>query len=150
LRAPRVHEIFGIDNAQGLSTYLQGGDDPNYFLSATEVAQLVVLSSGPVEGLPAEAMESPRMGDLVKALREKYDVVLFDAPPLQGVGAALTLARLVDTNVWVIRSGESDRRAVGWAKHLLKNVRADVAGVVLNRAPSREGQRFYLYPAMTK
>jgi len=146
LRAPRVHEIFAVDNAQGLSTYLQGGDDPNSFVSATEIAQLFALTSGPVAGVNPEAMESSRMADLVKTLREKYEVVLFDAPPVRGAGAALTLARLVDTNVWVIRSGRSDRRAAGWTKHLLKNVRADVAGVILNRAPSREGLRYYTYP----
>jgi capsular exopolysaccharide synthesis family protein len=147
LRSPRLHEIFAIDNSQGLSTYLLGADEPNFFMAATDVATLFLLPSGPTEDLPGELLESSRMVDLLRALRERYDVVLCDGPPVRGVGEAVTLARLVDTNVWVVRSGLSDRRALGWTRHLLKNVRADVAGVVLTFARVGEGERYSVYPA---
>ncbi|HXG60133.1 MAG TPA: polysaccharide biosynthesis tyrosine autokinase [Planctomycetota bacterium] len=147
LRSPRLHEIFGIDNSQGLSTYLLGADEPNFFMAATDVATLFLLPSGPTEDLPGELLESSRMVDLLRALRERYDVVLCDGPPVRGAGEAVTLARLVDTNVWVVRSGLSDRRALGWTRHLLRNVRADVAGVALTFARVGEGERYSVYPA---
>jgi capsular exopolysaccharide synthesis family protein len=147
LRSPRLHEAFAIDNSQGLSTYLMGADEPNFFMSATDVPTLFLLPSGPTEDLPGELLESSRMADLLRALRERYDVVVCDAPPVRGVGEAVTLARLVDTNVWVVRSGASDRRTLGWTRHLLRNVRADVAGVVLTFARVGEGERYSVYPA---
>lgn len=146
LHSPRLHELFAIDNSQGLSTYLLGADEPNFFMSATDVATLFLLPAGPTEDLPGELLESTRMVDLLRALRERYDVVLCDGPPVRGVGEAVTLARLVDTNVWVVRSGASDRRTLGWTRHLLRNVRADVAGVALTFARAGEGERYSVYP----
>ena len=87
------------------------------------------------------------MIDFLRTQRERFDVVVFDAAPLTGVGDAVALSRVVDTTLWVVRSGASERRTLGWAKHLLSTVRADVAGVVLNFSPSSRGERFYTYPS---
>jgi capsular exopolysaccharide synthesis family protein len=147
LRAPRLHEIFGTENTQGLSTVLMGGEiDPELAAGATELAGLRLLPSGPVAELPPELLESGRMGDLLRALRERYDVVLLDGPPLGMTGDAVTLARHADTVVWVIRSGASTRGELGWVKHLLRNLRADVAGAVLTEAPRSGERRSYVYP----
>jgi capsular exopolysaccharide synthesis family protein len=145
LRAPRLHELFGVDPAQGLATWLTGGEDPNYFAAATEVASLQLLPAGPAASAPPEALESQRMSELLRAVRERYDVVVVDSPPLLGVGESLSLARAADTSVWVVRAHRSDARTLGWAKHLLRNVRADVAGVLLNFASKGPGSRLYGY-----
>ncbi len=151
LRVPRLHEIFGVENTQGLSTVLLGGEiDPELAAGATELAGLRLLPSGPTSELPAELLESGRMADLLKALRERYDAVILDGPPLGMTGDAATLARLADTVVWAIRSGASTRGELGWTKHLLRNLRADVAGAILTEAPRSGERRSYVYPALTK
>ncbi len=146
-RAPRLGVMFGSDSAQGLSTWLLGGDDPNFYATATELATLHLLPSGAAADVPPETLESARMGDLLRSLRERYDAVIVDGPPLLAAGEALALARMVDTTVWVVRSGQADGRTLGWTKHLLKNVRADVAGVILNFAPDGAASGLVPYPA---
>lgn len=154
LRAPRVHEIYGLDNLRGLSTILLGPEpaepemDPDQIIIQTEIPTLRILPSGPTNEIVADLQDSPRMIDFLKTQRERYDLIILDAAPLTGVGDAVALSRVVDTCLWVVRAGSSDRRTLGWAKHLLKTVRADVAGVVLNFSPSAAGERFYAYPKL--
>jgi len=146
LRLPRLHEIFALDNATGLSNYLRGEEVPLESLVAfTEIPSLRVLPAGPPAEAPVEMMESARLADLVRSLRDQYDVVICDSPPLSSAGDTLVLARLVDTTVLVVGSGLSDRRTVTWAKQLLVNVRADIGGVVLNFAPRGFGTGVYYY-----
>jgi len=146
LRLPRMHELFALDNARGLSSYLRGEELALETLVAyTEISTLRVLPSGPPAESPVELIESPRMAELVRALREQYDILICDSPPITSVGDTLSLARLVDSAVLVIGSGLSDRRMVTWTKQLLTNVRADIAGTVLNFAPRGGGAQYYYY-----
>ncbi len=147
LRSPRLHELLGVENAQGLSTALLGGEiDPELAAGATELAGLRLLPAGPVADLPPELLESARMREVVLALRERHDVVILDGPPIGVAGDAATLARLADTTVWVIRSGASTRGGLGWVRHLLRNLRADVAGAILSFAPASGDRRAYRHP----
>ena len=146
LRLLRLHDLFALDNAHGLSSYLKGEETALEALVAyTEVPTLRVLPSGPPSDSPVELMESPRMAELLKALREQYDLVVCDSPPITSVGDTLSLARMMDSAVLVIGSGLSDRRMVTWTKQLLNNVRADIAGAVLNFAPKAQGSQYYYY-----
>jgi capsular exopolysaccharide synthesis family protein len=153
LRAPRLHTVYGLDNTWGLSSLLLGPEpaeaevDPDRLIIQTELPTLRLLPSGPTNEIAADLQDSPRMIDFIRTQRERFDVIVFDAAPLTGVGDAVALSRVVDTTLWVVRSGTSERRTLGWAKHLLSTVRADVAGVVLNFSPSSRGERFYTYPA---
>ena len=136
-----------MDNAKGLSTLLSGEEEnADNVMAPTEIPSLRVLCSGPAPEVLADLMESSRMAELHQTLREKFDVVILDGPPVTETGDGLALSRLADTNVWVIRSGQSDTRELGWARHVLGNVRADVAGVVLTFAKRRGGERTYAYP----
>jgi capsular exopolysaccharide synthesis family protein len=153
LRAPRLHSIYGVDNSRGLSTLLLGPEpaepepDPDQIIFQTEISTLRILPAGPTNEIVADLHDSARMIDFLRTQRERFDMVILDAAPLTGVGDAVALSRVVDTCLWVVRSGTSDRRTLGWAKHLLKTVRADVAGVILNFSPSSRGERFYTYAA---
>lgn len=149
LRIPQVHESFGVDNATGLSTILRGevapDSDPMTYMRATSVETLKILTAGPISDAPAQILESSAMVEVAKRLRESYDVVLFDTPPITSVGDALSLSRLVDTNLMVIGSGLCNRRVASWAKQLMANVKADICGAVLNFARRRQGASYYYY-----
>lgn len=151
LRRPRIHEIYRLDNSVGLTTILLGPEpaeperDPGEIIVQTEMSTLRLLGSGPTNEIVADLHDSPRMLDFLRGQRERFDIIVLDAAPLLGIGDTVALARIVDTCVWVVRSGASDRKTLGWAKHLLKTVHADVAGVVLNFAPSSQGEKFYTY-----
>ncbi len=149
LRIPQVHAVFNLDNSRGVMNLLRTPEgeeiDLEGNMTQTEVPTLKVLTSGQPGESPVELLESGRMAEIVKTLREKFDIVVLDSPPVTSVGDSLTLARLADTCVMVIGSGLSDRRVVTWTKQLLANVRADIAGAIVNFAAQRAGGKYYYY-----
>ncbi|MBI2900449.1 MAG: polysaccharide biosynthesis tyrosine autokinase [Planctomycetes bacterium] len=149
LRLPQIHTIFGVDNSAGLANWLRGEIPPETDLDSVlkpcEVPGLRILTSGTAADAPAQVLESEAMADLVRRIRERYEVVVFDTPPITSVGDALSLARVVETNLFVVGAGMCERRAATWSKQLLENVRADVCGVILNFAPKRQVASYYYY-----
>ncbi|MBM7617696.1 capsular exopolysaccharide synthesis family protein [Weissella uvarum] len=96
LRRPTVHLSFYLDNQHGLSTLLVRDEQPKEVIKGTFVPGLSVLTSGPVPPNPAELLASSKMGDLMHWMRENFDVVLFDAPPVIAVSDAQVLMPRVD------------------------------------------------------
>jgi capsular exopolysaccharide synthesis family protein len=143
-RRPRLHEFFGMEPTRdGLASYLVGAElDPELPDGATEHPALKVLTSGPLENVTPEFLESARMADLLKILRDRYDAVILDGPPLTGASEALGLARMADTILWVVRAGRTDASRMAWARQLLDNVRADVAGALVTQAAKSDVRRY--------
>jgi capsular exopolysaccharide synthesis family protein len=134
LRRPFLHAVFNLDNQKGLTGYLGGavpeGTDPESLLGPTEVSSLRVFSAGGAVQNPVELLDSARMADLVRLLRERNDVVVIDSPALETGGDALALARLSDTTVLVAARG-TDRDRAARARDQLVHARADIAGAIL-------------------
>jgi non-specific protein-tyrosine kinase len=141
LRRPHLHTIFGLPNEQGLTTMVvdmaratTGGAEPTIPLQNTQVANLQVLTSGPVPPNPAEILSSQRMTELLEMLRGKVDYVLIDTPPIIAVTDAAVLASRVDGVLLVVNAGKTKRELAIKARDMLKQVNANVIGVVLNNA----------------
>ena len=141
LRRPHLHTIFGLPNEQGLTTVVvdmaraaAGGAAPVLPLQNTQVANLQVLTSGPVPPNPAEILSSQRMTELLEMLRGKADYVLIDTPPIIAVTDAAVLASRVDGVLLVVNAGKTKRELAIKARDMLKQVNANVIGVVLNNA----------------
>ncbi len=134
LRHPRLHELFGLDNRQGLTTVVgqASGDIP---LQESGVNGLRVLAAGPLPDIPADLIASPAVETLIATLREQADIVLFDAPPVVVVTDAAVLASKVDGVLLVINAGRTRREYAQRAKALLAQVHARVVGAVLTNAP---------------
>lgn len=134
LRHPRLHELFGLDNRQGLTTVVgqASGDIP---LQESGVNGLRVLAAGPLPDIPADLIASPAVETLIATLREQADIVLFDAPPVVTVTDAAVLASKVDGVLLVINAGRTRREYAQRAKALLAQVHARVVGAVLTNAP---------------
>jgi non-specific protein-tyrosine kinase len=134
LRHPRLHELFGLDNRQGLTTVVgqASGDIP---LQESGVNGLRVLAAGPLPDIPADLIASPAVETLIATLREQADIVLFDAPPVVTVTDAAVLASKVDGVLLVINAGRTRREYAQRAKALLAQVHARVIGAVLTNAP---------------
>ena len=96
-----------------------------------------LLASGPLPPNPSEILGSHQMTDLLKALDDRAEVVVYDSPPLLPVTDAAVLARVTDGALLVVRHGSTRREQVTRALEALKNVDATLLGTVLNRAPSR-------------
>ncbi|HHS97574.1 MAG TPA: polysaccharide biosynthesis tyrosine autokinase [Chloroflexi bacterium] len=136
LRRPSLHEIFEVPNSQGLTTMFVDQDalkEPP--LAETGVENLLLLPSGPLPPNPADLLGSRRMEQVIAALRERADLVLFDAPPVIAVTDAAVLGTKVDGVLLVVRAGHTRREHAQRAKELLERVHVRVIGAVLTNAP---------------
>jgi capsular exopolysaccharide synthesis family protein len=137
LRKPGVHLMFGLSNAQGLTTLMRGdGPAVGAVVQATEQDNLHVLPAGPLPPNPAELLGSQRMRAVLESLKAGCDIVIVDSPPVQVVTDATILSSLMDGCVFVIDATRSRRRAVHHAREALDRAGAHMLGVVLNRVPA--------------
>lgn len=133
LRRPTLHNIFNLKNDAGLTTMVVDDaamESPP--LRDTGVEGLQLVSSGPLPPNPSELLGSRRMEEIIAALLERADVVLFDAPPVVAVTDAAVLATKVDGVLLVVNAGGTKRDYARAAKARLEKVNANLLGAVLN------------------
>jgi non-specific protein-tyrosine kinase len=138
LRRPHLHTLFGLSNDTGLTTWVgevaKGKEVAAVPLQATRVPNLSVLTSGPVPPNPAEILGSQRMAELLEMLKGQAEYVLFDTPPIIAVTDAAVLAPRVDGVLLVVNAGKTRRDLAIKARDMLRQVNANLLGVVLNNA----------------
>ena len=140
LRRPHLHRIFDLQNDTGLTTWVSevarasGDTAVTVPLQDTQIPNLKVLTSGPVPPNPAEILASQRMAELLAMLRDKAEYVLIDTPPIIAVTDAAVLAPRVDGVLLVVNAGKTRRDLAVKARDMLRQVNANLLGVVLNNA----------------
>jgi len=134
LRNPRLHDVFGLNNQQGLTSAVgqASGDLP---LQESGVKGLRLLTAGPAPEVPADLIASPAMETLIAALSEQADIVLFNAPAVVTVTDAAVLASKVDGVLLLVNAGRTRREYAQRAKSMLERVHARLLGAVLTNAP---------------
>jgi succinoglycan biosynthesis transport protein ExoP len=148
MRRPRLHSIFGISNAQGLSSILSSKFSDNEILGIVQrdaATNLYLLPSGAVPPNPAELIGSPQMQSLLRLLEDEFTHVVIDSPPIASFTDGVLIANMVDGVLLVVHSGKSSRQIVKRAKQLLQDVGAKILGVVLNNVNIRSSDNSYYY-----
>ncbi len=146
LHRPRLHRLFGLANNLGLTTALLNGEaELGSLLQATTVPGLSVLTTGPLPPNPAELLGSGHMRDLLATLAERYDMVLFDTPPVLALSDAAVLGSQVDGVLLVISAGETRRDMASRAVAALHQANARVVGALINRVPIHPSGYYYYY-----
>ncbi len=148
MRRPRLHSIFNISNAQGLSTILASELSNDDILNAVQYdgdSKLNLLPSGPVPPNPAELIGSEQMAELLKILQGKFTHVVIDSPPIASFTDGVLIASMVDGVILVVHSGKSSRQVVRRSRQLLQDIGAKVFGVVLNNVNLRSQDNSYYY-----
>ncbi|HUI43962.1 MAG TPA: polysaccharide biosynthesis tyrosine autokinase [Terriglobia bacterium] len=144
LRKPGIASHLGLAEEPGLSGLLTGAHRLDEVLHPADgVPQLWALPSGATPPNPAELLSSPRMGEVIQQLRERFDHIVIDSPPLLMVTDATILSTLVDGVVLVVESGVTVRGAVLRAHSLLENAGGRVLGVVVNKVDFRREAYYY-------
>lgn len=141
MRKSSIHKKFRLSNTVGLSDFLTDEVSLDDVVQSVE-KNLYIMTSGSVPPNPAEMLGSKKMKDFIETLKEKYDYILVDAPPIIAVTDAQVLAGEVDGVILVVASKEADKDAVVRAKELLVKVNANILGVVLNKAELRSGKGY--------
>lgn len=145
LRKPTLNKVFEIDNSKGLTNILvENADLEGLLYKEPDIDSLYVLGSGPIPPNPAELLGSKKMSNFVDNIINKFDMVIFDSPPIGIVTDGAILSTLVDGAILVCSVGETDIDVVKASKESLNKVNANILGVVINKVPIR-GSGYYKY-----
>jgi succinoglycan biosynthesis transport protein ExoP len=141
MRKPNVLKALGVSDGAGpgLSGFLTGGHDIDQALQPfTAAPNLWLLPPGPIPPNPAELLSSPAMEGLLRDLRQRFEYIVFDSPPLLLVTDGILLSALADGVVLVVESGSTSRGALNRARRILDRAGANTLGAVLNKLEDRE------------
>ena len=144
LRKPSLHKKFKISNLVGLSDVMIGKTD---LVKAVHKhnKNLVLLTSGKIPPNPSEMLSSKTMGNLLETLKENFDYIILDTPPVQAVTDAQILSTKADGTILVVRAERTRRESVQNAVNLLKKVNANIIGTVLNGLDEGRNKYYYYY-----
>lgn len=146
MRNAKIHKVFELSNQAGLSDVLIGAVSFYEAVQKTDIENLNVLPSGTRPPNPAELLSSEKMKKFLESLKETYDYIIIDTPPIIMVTDAQILAKYADGCLLLIASAEADKNAALKAKELLEKVDAKILGVVLNKLDTkRKGYYGYYY-----
>ena len=145
LRRPLIASRLGLDGAVGTTSVLIGKVHLRDALQKYADTDLWVLASGPIPPNPSELLQSNAMEKMIGELRDEFDIVILDAPPLLPVTDAALLAARADGALVVVRHGKTTKDQLQHAIERVEAVDAKVVGVVINLAPSRKKSRGYGY-----
>lgn len=144
LRKPSLHKKFKISNRSGLSDVIIGKESLTTAIHQHN-ENLAVLTSGKIPPNPSEMLSSRVMTKLIEVLKEKYDYVILDTPPVLAVTDAQILSTKVDGTILVVRAEKTKKEAVQNSINLLKKVNANIIGTVLNGVDSSRNKYYYYY-----
>lgn len=131
LRKPNIHNLLGLRMDGGMSDILMKGVELDAVFKKTRIENLTVLTAGRIPSNPAELLGSHRMRELLSELKNRFDYVILDTPPVLAITDTGILGTLVDGIVIVVQSWRTQREALARTRSLLSNVHANVLGYIL-------------------
>jgi len=145
MRKHRIAKSFDLDNKEGLSSYLAGPADYSTIIKKTPIQNLSLIPSGPTPPNPAELLTSNKIKLLFTELKNKFDRIIIDAPPVLTVADAAILANIADGVVEVVRSGKINLDPILRGKQRLLEAKAHILGVILNDVEVKKNDSYYYY-----
>ena len=139
IRKPRLAEYLGIAPRFGLTQYVAGTDVSIDQLIVREpnMANLDVIVAGPVPPNPGELLTSPRVDELFRELRERYDYIIVDTAPVGRVSDTFTLNRICDAAIFVCRVGHTSLTDMHLADEIHEQKRLNKLSIAVNGTPAR-------------
>jgi len=145
LRRPTLHELLGVSNERGLSNYLRGEGDAAAFVQRTAIPKLQVLAAGNMPMSDIGVLAGDKIRHMLDDLKQRYDLVLIDAPPVLGISDGSIIAREVDYVILVIQHRRYPREISLRAKRAIEEVHGNCVGMVLNCVAVKSDDSYYYY-----
>ncbi|MGA3170599.1 MAG: polysaccharide biosynthesis tyrosine autokinase [Chthoniobacteraceae bacterium] len=145
LRRPSQHRLFGVENTVGLSNYLTSNMPFEEVVRTTGVENLSFIPSGQLPRDAVGILNSQRMIDLIRNTKMRYDLVMFDSPPILGVSDGAVLASEVDLAIMVIEHRRFPRSMLQRVRQAVVNVGGNLVGVVLNKVDAKHDSGYGYY-----
>lgn len=149
LRRGRQHEIFNIMNTanSGYSNLILNYKDEiklSRYIVKTEIKNVDLIPIGPTPPNPLELLGSKNNGDLLAELRNYYDIIILDCPPVIGMSDTLVLTKYSDANLIVVSSNKTHMELLEKAKKQFEQANAKISGVIVNKA-NLKGSSYHSY-----
>ena len=144
MRKPTVHYTFHMTNTLGLSNLLTRQATLAEVVKESEIEKLHVITCGPIPPNPAELLGSRTMNKVIEEMKEHYDIILFDAPPVLSVTDGQILSNKCEGSVLVMSAGQTEKENIVKAKEALVSSQANIIGAVLNNF-TLEKDHYYQY-----
>lgn len=144
LRKPAVHKQFNLSNKTGLTDLLINKDDYKSYLHNISTG-LDVITTGMVPANPAEIINSRTLKELIKEMAAEYDYILLDTPPVMLVSDPITISTYTNAVILAIEHGKTEKDHAKKAVNSLKQVNANIIGVVFNNMPFSNKNNYYYY-----
>ena len=145
LRRPSLHRILGVSNAEGLTSYLLKQKTLEEVILVSPIKGMDFLPSGKLASTSMGIINSTRMKEFYEEVRQRYDYVFFDSPPIMGVSDASVLASLVDMVVLVVQHRKYPQTMTLRAKQTVEKVGGNLLGIVLNNISINQDSYYYYY-----
>lgn len=144
LRKPSLHKKFKVSNIIGLSDVIIGKEELVTAFHRYN-KNLVILTSGKIPPNPSEMLSSKTMTVLLEELKNNFDYIILDTPPVQAVTDSQILSTKSDGTIIVVKAERTKKDSVENAINLLKKVNANIIGTVLNGVDNSRNKYYYYY-----
>ena len=147
LRLGRINKIFNLSNEKGFSNLLICQDEIDFkkYIKKTKVQDLYVITRGSVPPNPSELLNSSNYESILNILRKNFDRIIIDGVPVNGLSDSLIMASHVDRVILVCSCNRTNIDELNETKKALQKVDANIAGVVVNRAPQTKRGKYSKY-----
>ena len=139
LRKPKLFQEFGLSNSVGITSFLSNKEPfDNVIQTPSMVSNLDIITSGPIPPNPAELIASEKCDEFFRLLKERYDYIIIDTPPLGLVTDSYLLMRFADVKVFIVRQGVTNKNIFGSVIKDLEDRKLDVS-IVINGIETNKG-----------
>lgn len=146
LRRPMLSKLFNLSKERGASDYLIDTDMPvDSVIQKSKIPNLSIITSGFIPPNPSEIIASARMGQLLDELKQRFDYILIDNPPIIAVTDPLIVAKKVDMMLLVVSVDNTQKDIVKRSKELMANIGADFSGTIANGIVAQKYYSGYSY-----
>jgi succinoglycan biosynthesis transport protein ExoP len=145
LRRPTLHDLLDVPNDRGVSSFLRGEGDCLEFIQQTALPKLHVLTAGETPIAEIGNFSADKIRQMLDELKQRYDLVLIDSPPVLGISDGSIIAREVDYVILVVQHRRYPREISLRAKRAVEEVHGNCVGMVLNAVAVKSDDSYYYY-----
>jgi capsular exopolysaccharide synthesis family protein len=145
LRKPRLDKCFGVDNIKGISTILISKHHYTECVHKSDIENLDYITSGPLPPNPAEIILGNKLKELIDEIKQSYDLIVIDTPPVGIVTDALVTYQLADNPIYVMRAGISPKSFIENVNSFVEGSKVEIMAIVLNGIERSSGRYGYGY-----
>jgi tyrosine-protein kinase Etk/Wzc len=143
LRKPAVHKLFNKERIPGLIDYLVGNAKLDEVLIKSSITNLSFISAGTIPPNPAEMLDSQEMRTFLKQMRDEYDLIILDSPPVIAVTDSEILTSMVDGTLLIVSAENTEIEMMERSVELIRRENTQFLGTVLNNFSYKSGYGSY-------